>query len=444
MSTVFVFDMDGVLIDSVRLHYDVYRAFVKRYGVRDRREEFNLLNGKKLSEIASHLKTAHRLLPAASELAKRYDGEMKTACAKAPLMRGVRAALGRLRRAKCRVALASSATRRHIESVLRRFKLASSFDVIVSGDDVARAKPSPDIYEEVRRHFGASHDYCVLEDSDAGVAAARAAGMRVIRFDPLKRSATHPTVETVSRMQDIPRIIDGVHAPGRMVASHHTIEVRIAPRRLSLSPRQERASQTRWTHAAARNPSLFNGTIIGYLSHHISRNKLVIECVRTKYKYFLAQLQDPALRLPVFPLTVGGVIVDERGNTLVGRRAATVTEYPGWYEFVPSGGISADKVARGRILFQKQLEEEFTEEVGLPVARISAIEPCSLVLDVQHQLYVIGCTIRLTGDLTAIRPRRRRTEHEALHIIHRTTLHRFMESHRMIPTSRLIAERIAR
>ncbi len=442
MDTVFVFDMDGVLIDSVPLHYDVYRAFVRRYGVRDSREEFNRLNGKKLLEIVSHLKTAHRLSPAASELATRYDGQMRAVYAKAPLTQGMRAALRRLRRARYRVALASSATRRHIEFVLRRFKLASYFDLIVSGDDVRRAKPSPDIYEAVRTRFGAEHDYYVVEDSDHGVAAALAAGMRVIRFDPLKRRAPHPAVETVSRIQDVSTIIENGHASCRMVACHHRIEARLAPRRLSLSPQQKRASQRLWAQATARNPSLFNGTIISYLSHRVGRDALVIDCLRTEYQYFLAQLQDPALRLRVFPLTVAGAIIDERGNTLIGRRAPTVTEYPGAYEFVPSGSISADKIARGRVRFDQQLAEEFEEEVGLSPARIRAIEPFSLMLDVTHRLYVIGCTMALSGDLQVVRPRRR--EHDILHVIHRTALPRFLAGHQMIPTSRLIAQRLAR
>ena len=443
MGTVFVFDMDGVLIDSVPLHYKAYQTFARRFQMRATPEEFDLLNGKKLSEIVSHLKAAHRLSPAVPELARRYDQAMETAYAKATLTSGVRAVLQRLRCMQCRLALASSATRRLIEFVLKRFKLTSSFDAIVSGDEVTHAKPSPEIYERVRSLFGPG-DYYVLEDSQHGIDAAMAAHMRVIRFDPLNRRAAHRTVKAISRMSELPAVIERAQRRCRMIAARRHIEVRVASRPLALSSDQQRAAQELWRHATMQNPSLFDGTMLSYLSHRIERDKMVIECCLTRYSYFLAQLRDPTLELALFPLTVSGVIVDEQRNTLVGKRASHVTEYQGWYEFVPSGGISADKVERKRVLFRKQLEEEFQEEVGLPLARIRAIEPRSLLFDVAHRLYVISCAITLTGDLKTSRPMRRCREHEALHVVPRAKLSGFMQEHPMIPTSRLVAERFLR
>ena len=77
--------------------------------------------------------------------------------------------------------LASNSTRAFIELVTASAGVADRFDVIVTGDDVTRPKPAPDIYLEACRRLGVAPTGAVaLEDSPTGVAAARAAAMTVI------------------------------------------------------------------------------------------------------------------------------------------------------------------------------------------------------------------------------------------------------------------------
>jgi beta-phosphoglucomutase-like phosphatase (HAD superfamily) len=68
-----------------------------------------------------------------------------------------------------------------VEATLARFGVRERFDAVVTGDCVAHPKPAPDIFLEAARRLGVPPEGCVvLEDSLAGVRAARAAGMRVI------------------------------------------------------------------------------------------------------------------------------------------------------------------------------------------------------------------------------------------------------------------------
>jgi HAD superfamily hydrolase (TIGR01509 family) len=77
--------------------------------------------------------------------------------------------------------VASSSARRLVLATLGRFGLIERFDAIVSGDSVARPKPAPDIFLLAASRLGVGPSECVvLEDSLAGVEAARAAGMRVV------------------------------------------------------------------------------------------------------------------------------------------------------------------------------------------------------------------------------------------------------------------------
>lgn len=81
---------------------------------------------------------------------------------------------------KVPLALASSSSPRLIGAVLERFALAPLFDAVVSGESVPRPKPAPDIFLKTAGELGVPPARCVvLEDSPAGAAAGRAAGMIV-------------------------------------------------------------------------------------------------------------------------------------------------------------------------------------------------------------------------------------------------------------------------
>ena len=95
------------------------------------------------------------------------------------LVPGVRAFLERVQTAP--LGIASNAERANIDFVLDGADLRKYFRAIVDGSEVARAKPAPDIYLRAAAGLGvAPHDCIVFEDSPVGVAAARAAGARVV------------------------------------------------------------------------------------------------------------------------------------------------------------------------------------------------------------------------------------------------------------------------
>jgi len=79
------------------------------------------------------------------------------------------------------LALASSSYRDAVDGVLEGLQLAHYFKVIVSGLDVTKVKPAPDIFLAAARQAGAAPNECVvLEDAEKGVVAAFHAGMRCI------------------------------------------------------------------------------------------------------------------------------------------------------------------------------------------------------------------------------------------------------------------------
>ena len=76
------------------------------------------------------------------------------------------------------MAVATSSEPEYVEVTLRHAGLEGRFAAMVTGDEVGRGKPEPDIYLEAARRLGVPASACVaLEDSEAGIVAVQAAGM---------------------------------------------------------------------------------------------------------------------------------------------------------------------------------------------------------------------------------------------------------------------------
>ncbi len=96
-------------------------------------------------------------------------------------MRGIRELVDALAAAAVPMAIASSSPARWVVPALERLGLRDRFRAVVTGDEVAKRKPSPDGYLEAARRVGAEPSRAVaIEDSGPGITAARAAGMAAI------------------------------------------------------------------------------------------------------------------------------------------------------------------------------------------------------------------------------------------------------------------------
>lgn len=176
-----LFDMDGLMVDSEPLWFEVERDFARARGGDFTPELAGECVGRGL---ANTLAVMHRTCgfpvdPArdAADIVERFIVRVGDLALKPGFLELFDEA-----RACCVPrALASSSARRLVEATLDRFGLRERFDAVVSGDDVVHHKPAPDIFLEAARRLGVAPPGCVvLEDSASGVRAARAAGMPVI------------------------------------------------------------------------------------------------------------------------------------------------------------------------------------------------------------------------------------------------------------------------
>ena len=144
---VVIFDMDGVLVDSEPFGFEALRRVMARYGLGYSEEENAEFLGRTTLESCRILKARHALPDAAEILADFYIEGMLAQIAAGPIpMPGVPDVLERVRAGGYRLALASSAEVRVIQANLTALALGSLFEAVVSGTQVARGKPAPDVF----------------------------------------------------------------------------------------------------------------------------------------------------------------------------------------------------------------------------------------------------------------------------------------------------------
>lgn len=177
-----IFDCDGVLVDSEPISIAVLREVIAGAGHDiDEATAYRLFLGRSMTTISETLAsdfglgfTADHLAEIRRQLFERFRAELRA-------VEGIRDAILALPNPRC---VASSSKPERIRYSLELTGLLDLLEPnIYSATMVKRGKPAPDLFLHAAREMGAEPGACiVVEDSPAGIQAARAAGMRVLAF----------------------------------------------------------------------------------------------------------------------------------------------------------------------------------------------------------------------------------------------------------------------
>ena len=181
MLSAVIFDLDGILADSETWWGQIDAKLLAEYGVTYHGEHHQNVVGVSYRLAIEFYKKAFGLSAPTEEMMRRR-GEIATEffANRIGLFPGVREVLKELRQMKLRLAVATSSVSASARPFLDRHELTKFFDVIVTGEEVEHGKPAPDIYLCASERLGIPADAClVVEDALPGVAAAKAANIRV-------------------------------------------------------------------------------------------------------------------------------------------------------------------------------------------------------------------------------------------------------------------------
>ena len=178
--------MDGVLTDTVELHYQSFKRLAIEENVSFNREINERFRGLSLALLFQ----AHVLSPSElnrlMEKKNKYFLELAVSMTAKDLLPGVKDLLQLLTERGFKIALASSS--KNTRLIIERLAIGDYFDSISDGYSVKRAKPAPDLFLHAAATLGIKPEACiVVEDAEAGVEAAKAAEMTVIGIGPKTR-----------------------------------------------------------------------------------------------------------------------------------------------------------------------------------------------------------------------------------------------------------------
>lgn len=174
-----IFDMDGVIVDSEPLHLLAYQELLGRYNLPYSEDDNRQFLGRKDIEMASILVPRYNLPIAPQVLVEAKEQILARLFAEQSVPRpGLYELLDKAQSLRLPVGVASSATLPTIQLVIDTLGVRKYFQALTSGDEVPRGKPAPDVFLLAAKRLATEPASClVIEDTAAGIKAAKAAGM---------------------------------------------------------------------------------------------------------------------------------------------------------------------------------------------------------------------------------------------------------------------------
>jgi beta-phosphoglucomutase len=197
---VFIFDMDGVIVDNAAWHLDAFVEFGKRHGLNIKKQEFSRYFGSTnhliMNSLFNNKLTEEEIVALADEKEIIYRDLYR------PYIKPVNGLPAFLKYAVNKgitIALASSAPSENVKFTLEATGLEKYFSIITDSSMVKHGKPDPEIYLLSAARLGVKPSDCVVfEDSVAGIISAQKAGMRVIGV-----ATTHKPDELLMYVKEI-------------------------------------------------------------------------------------------------------------------------------------------------------------------------------------------------------------------------------------------------
>lgn len=175
----FIFDLDGVIIDSERTKFIRLGGLLKKRGIFLSKSYFKKLVGRKTSTfLYKNFKSKLSREQIETILKARREDQLKHIRLYAKIIPGVKRFIRLLKKRNFKLGLATGTKHKIVDKVLKLHGLGNYFQVLVTGEDFKSSKPDPGVYIiALKRLKLPKNKVAVIEDSVAGVIAAKKAGL---------------------------------------------------------------------------------------------------------------------------------------------------------------------------------------------------------------------------------------------------------------------------
>lgn len=180
-----IFDMDGVLIDTVNIHWEIYNTMLKeKYNVTVKDEELAELIGMSLAEQIPLLNQKYGINIDADSFIPEAEQRKYKALSDLRPKDGVIEILRNLQSLGIIMGVGTSTPEKAAKQRLRDIGISDFFETIIGEESVTNHKPNPEVYLRVAEQLGYSPGACIVfEDAPNGIKAAKSAGMYCIGLE---------------------------------------------------------------------------------------------------------------------------------------------------------------------------------------------------------------------------------------------------------------------
>ncbi|MDG1252291.1 MAG: beta-phosphoglucomutase [Schleiferiaceae bacterium] len=212
----FLFDLDGVIVDTAKYHFVAWQRMASALGIEFGHEENEQLKGISRVESLERILTWGQLTLSPEEKMhwmhqkNQWYLECIDQIGGEETLPGVAHFLDKARIQGFKIALGSAS--KNAVPILERIGLLDAFDAIVDGTVVSASKPNPEVFLEGARLLGLAPEAClVFEDAAAGVEAAQAGGMACIGLgDPQVLGSAHRVIQSFIEIPDPQLLVDSL------------------------------------------------------------------------------------------------------------------------------------------------------------------------------------------------------------------------------------------
>ena len=204
-----IFDMDGLMIDSERVTFEGYQHILSKMGKTITEDFYITLLGKPIKGIFQRFYDVYGndfpiesvITDVHQYMAERFETEG------VPLKTGLVELLKYCREKGYRTIVATSSNRNRVDKILKSADIEQYFDDSICGDEVTKGKPDPEVFLKSCMKLGVNTDEAVvLEDSEAGIQASYAAGIKVICVPDMKQPEPEYAQKTFMIVTDLNKV----------------------------------------------------------------------------------------------------------------------------------------------------------------------------------------------------------------------------------------------